>query len=191
MQPRSQLLPLLRSALVGDLLAWLYLHPEESYSQSELAGRLAVTQSAVSREADRLLAAGLISAERRGNMRLLRADLATPLARPLSELLALTYGPLAVLSTELARIDGVDEAHIYGSWAARYRGEPGPPPRDIDVILIGDADEDDVFDAARIAERQLGREVNIHRVSPERWRNPGDDPFLASVRARPLVQIEL
>jgi DNA-binding MarR family transcriptional regulator len=191
MQARSRLLPLLRSALVGDLLAWLYLHPEESYSQSELAGRLSVTQSAVSREADRLVSAGLISEERRGNMRLLRADLTTSLARPLAELLALTYGPLAVLSTELARVDGIDEAYIYGSWAARYRGEPGPPPRDIDVILVGDADEDDVFDAARIAERQLGREVNIHRVSLARWRNPGDDPFLASVRARPLVQIEL
>jgi DNA-binding MarR family transcriptional regulator len=184
-------LPLLRSSLVGDLLAWLFLHPEASYSQSELAGRLGVTQSAISREADRLVPAGLIAEERRGNMRLLRADLTPRIAGPLADLLALTYGPLPVLSTLLATVEGVDEAYIYGSWAARYRGEPGQPPRDIDVIIVGDADQDDVFDAARTAEQQLGREVNIQQVSHERWRKPGDDVFLASVHARPLVQLDL
>ena len=28
---------------------------------------------------------------------------------------------------------------IFGSWAARYRGEPGPPPNDIDVAVVSDS----------------------------------------------------
>jgi DNA-binding transcriptional ArsR family regulator len=190
-QVRSQLLPLLRSPLLGELLAWVYLHPAEASSVTDLAQRFMVSQSTISREADRLTAAGLIQEVRRGNLRLLQANLDSPLARPLTELLTLTYGPVAVLGDVLAAVEGVDEAYIYGSWAARYAGEPGPPPRDVDVLVVGDADDDEIFDAARTAERQLGREVNIHRIAAKAWRTPGDDPFLTSVRSRPIVPIDV
>jgi DNA-binding transcriptional ArsR family regulator len=184
-QARSRLLPLLRSPLLGELLAWLYLHPDKSYSVTELAHRFQVSQSTVSREADRLAEASLVRVERRGNLRLLQADPANPLARPLTELLALTYGPAAILAEVIPPVAGVREAHIYGSWAARYAGEPGPPPQDVDVLVVGEADEDDLADAARTAERQLGREVNIHQVSAAAWQAPDGDPFLTSVRSRP------
>jgi DNA-binding transcriptional ArsR family regulator len=188
-QVRSQLLPLLRSPLLGELLAWLYLHPDTSYSLTELANRFGVSQSTVSREADRLAETGLVRQHRRGNLRLLRADPDHHLARPLTELLMLTYGPAALLADLLPQLDGVDEAYIYGSWAARYAGEPGPPPRDVDLLIVGDADEDDLADVARAAERLLGREVNVHRVTGAAWRSLGDDPFLASVRSRPLYPL--
>ncbi len=191
MQVRSQLLPLLRSPLLGELLAWIYLHPDEACSVTDLAKRFATSQSTISREADRLTATGLIREVRRGNMRLLQANLDSPLARPLTELLTLTYGPAAVLADLLAPVSGIDEAYIYGSWAARYAGEPGPLPRDVDVLIVGDADEDDLFEAARMAERQLGREVNIHRTTAKTWRGSADDPFLKSVRSRPLFSIDL
>jgi len=190
-QARSQLLPLLRSPLLGELLAWVFLHPDQTSSVTELAQRFRMSQSTVSREADRLAATGLVREVRRGNLRLLQANLDGPLARPLTELLTLTYGPAAVVGDVLAAVHGVDVAYIYGSWAARYAGEPGPPPHDVDVLVVGDADEDDLFDAARSAERQLGREVNVHRVSAQAWRHPDDSPFLASVRSRPLFPIDI
>src|SRR5262245_38254227 len=144
-QGRSQLLPLLRSPLVGELLAWIYLHPEDAASVTDLARRFGVSQSTVSREADRLVEGGLAIEERRGNLRLLRANQDTPLARPLTDLLALTYGPISILGDLLANVDGVDDAYIYGSWAARYQGEPGPVPHDVDVLVVGRADDDDLF----------------------------------------------
>jgi len=188
-QARSQLLPLLRSPLVGELLAWIYLHPETAYSVTELANQFSVSQSTISREADQLARSGLVVEERRGNLRLLRADLGHLLVRPLTELLTLTYGPVAVLADLLSPLDGVGEAYIFGSWAARYAGEAGPPPHDVDVLVVGDVDDDDLADAARAAERRLGREVNIHRISAAAWQSSGDDPFLASVRSRPLYPI--
>jgi DNA-binding transcriptional ArsR family regulator len=188
-QARSQLFPLLRSPLLGELLAWLYLHPDDSYSLIELARRFHVSHSTVSREADRLAESGLVIEERRGNLRLLQADSTNPLARSLTELLALTYGPAAVLADRLAAVAGVDEAYIFGSWAARYAGEAGPPPRDVDVLVIGEADDDDLAALARAAEVQLAREVTIHRLSAARWSGPTDDPFLASVRSKPLYPL--
>lgn len=109
-QPRSQLLPILRSPLLGELLAWLYLHPETDYSVTELAEILHVSLSTVSREAGHLTGAGLVVETRRGNLRLLRADVSHRLAGPLTELLTLSYGPAAVLADRLASLDGVDEA---------------------------------------------------------------------------------
>jgi hypothetical protein len=68
--------------------------------------------------------------------------------------------------------------------------QAGPPPRDIDVLIVGAADEDDLAEAARAAQGRLGREVNVHRVSARVW-HAGTDPFLASVRARPIHPIQL
>lgn len=188
---RLSLLPLLRSQFQGELLAWLFLHPEEEYSATDLARRFGVSQPTASREADRLAEAGLIGERRVGNLRLLRAKTDTAVARPLTDLLAVTYGPLAIIGDLLAQVAHVDEAHLYGSWAARYRNEPGPVPRDIDVIVVGDADEDDLYDAARTAEQRLGREVNIHRVTAAAWQQPTSDPFLESVRSRPMVRLDI
>ena len=46
------------------------------------------------------------------------------------------YGALALLPGILADVDGIEEALIYGSWAARFTGEVGADPNDIDVLVI-------------------------------------------------------
>ena len=90
----------------------------------------------------------------------------------------------------LADVEGITEAYIYGSWAARYRGETGPPPRDVDVLVVGAADLDDLDQVAEQAQRTLHRPVNVRRVGPETWNDPNPaDPFLESVKSRPLVRI--
>lgn len=115
----------------------------------------------------------------------------TPLARPLTELIAVSFGPLPLLTEALQQVAGVERAYIYGSWAARYSGEPGPPPADVDVLVVGSSDPDELFDAAERAGRQLRRDVNVHRVPVTVWEAPTSDPFLTSVRDRPLVELEL
>jgi DNA-binding transcriptional ArsR family regulator len=188
--PPPALLPILRSQVAGDLLALLYLHPDAEYSLTEAADAIHASLNAVHHEATRLAEAGLINARKRGNLRLVRAETDSLLSRPLTDLLAVTYGPLPVLTELLATVQGVAEAYIYGSWAARYRGEPGPIPVDVDVLVIGTAALDDLDDAAERAEQILRRPVNIRRIRPEIWGQADPaDPFLRSVRSRPLVGI--
>ncbi|WP_020580008.1 hypothetical protein [Actinopolymorpha alba] len=91
----------------------------------------------------------------------------------------------------LAGVSGVDEAFIYGSWAARHAGEPGPVPADLDVLVVGTADLDDLDTLERQARDRLGFDVHIHRTSREAWDEPADDPFLSHVRDRPLIQLDL
>jgi DNA-binding transcriptional ArsR family regulator len=188
--PPPALLPLLRTPFQGEMLAWLYLHPQEETSLADIAARFGVSTATASREADRLVEAELVTERRHGNLRLLRANASGRLAGPLTELFALTYGPIAVLGDLLLPLAGVEEARIYGSWAARYSGEHGGVPNDVDVLVVGNPDEDELYEAARKAERLLDREVNVHRVSSARWHEPGTDPFLTGVRSRPTVQLE-
>jgi predicted nucleotidyltransferase len=183
---------LLRSRVTGALLALLYLHPDRDYSLTEAGKAIGASPKVMSTETDRLVTAGLVLEARRGQARLIRAETSGPVSRPLTDLLAVTYGPLPVLSDLLSGAAGVDRAYIYGSWAARYLGEPGPVPRDVDVLVIGAAVADDLYDIAREAENLLGREVNISAVSPQYWEAPDPvDSFMRHVRERPLVKLEL
>ena len=184
------LLPILRSQVAGGLLALLYLHPEDEYSLTEAASAIGASLNAVHYEADKLSEGGLITTRKRGNLRLIRAVTDSPLARPLTDLLAVTYGPLPVLTDLVTGVGGVAEAYIFGSWAARYHGEPGPTPVDVDVLVVGSADPDDLDEIADKARATLRRPVNIRRIRPETW-NASDpsDPFIRSVKSRPLVTI--
>ena len=186
------LLPLLRSQVQGDVLAAVYLSPEAEFSVTELAQRAGVSVKAAAHEVARLVDAGLLADRRAGNLRLVRRGPETPLTRPLTDLLAVTYGAVPVLTDALSSVPGVEAAYVYGSWAARYSGEPGPVPGDVDVLVIGTADLDVLDEVAREAGRRLGREVSTHRVSSASWaKPPANDAFLASVRTRPLVELDL
>lgn len=190
--PAPPLLPLLRSQAQGGLLALLYLHPDREYSLTEAAELIGSTVKTVHTEASRLIVNGLVADRRLGNIRLLRAVTDTPVSRPLTDLLAVTYGPLPVLTDLLSTADGVHEAFIYGSWAARYLGQPGPVPDDVDVLVVGSTDKDDLDQIATEAQRRLRRPVQIRRVRPAIWNTPDSaDAFLSSVRQRPIVRLRL
>ncbi|WP_461034989.1 MarR family transcriptional regulator [Streptomyces mayteni] len=191
MKTSPPLLPLLRSRLQGDLLALVLLHPETEFTLTDLARQLGASHTAVQREVGRLVEAGIVSDRHVGRARLVTARLDTPLARPLTDLIAVSFGPLQLVADALRDMAGVERAYLYGSWAARYRGDPGPPPADVDVLVIGSPDPDELFDAVENAGRRLRRDVNAHRISADAWESPGSDPFLASVRERPLVELDL
>jgi len=172
------------------MLALLYLHPQSEYSLTEVADAIGASLNAVHHETVRLTEGGLIHARKRGNLRLISAVTDSLLSRPLTDLLAVTYGPLPIITELLTTVDGIKEAYIYGSWAARYRGEPGPVPADVDVLVVGTPNLDDLDDIADQAQRTLRRPVNIRRVRPETWDDADpSDPFLRSVRSRPLVSV--
>ena len=121
----------------------------------------------------------------------MRADTESPYYRGLADVLVKAFGPPRVLATALARIDNIDTAHIYGSWAARLLG--GGTDRavgDIDVLVLGSPDRDELHAAVSAAEQRLGRPVQA-TVWPADWINTGTGNLHATVTQRPLVEIDL
>jgi len=182
------LLPLLRSRSQGDILAAIMLDPDHERSLSEIAQETRTSVPTVLREVARLEQGGLVVTTRRGNTRLVRAVTDSVVYKPLADLLAVTFGPAAVLRTALADIPGIERAFIYGSWAARYRQQSGPVPNDIDLLVIGDTDRHLLADAVAAAEAILRREVNVRRVSARAWAEDHGS-FKQTVLSRPVVDL--
>lgn len=184
------LLPLLRSRTQGDLLALLFLNPGRSFSITEAAKRIGVSRPGLSQEARRLSDSGFILSSTDGRSNKITANENCIISKPLTDLLAVTYGPLPVLNREFSGINGIDSAYIFGSWAARYLGNTGPIPADVDVLIVGVADRDELDVAAQRAEEVLLREVNVRRISAQAWEK-GEEAFLKTVRSSPLVPLSL
>ena len=125
-----------------------------------------------------------------GRTRLVRINIEHPIYAPLWKVVMYGYGPTAVIPRLLAPASGVESAYLYGSWAARYLGESGEDPNDVDVLVIGDPDVAALYDIAREATATIGREVAINSMSPTRWA-ASDDGFVRTVRSLPLIELNL
>lgn len=186
--PASALLPILRSDLMGQLLAEVFTRPGVELSLAELQRRTGGHAASVHREVLRLIEAGLLTDRYVGRTRLVKTNAEARLYAPLRELVELTYGVRPVLNELLAGEEGVDQAFIFGSWAARRAGEPGPEPHDIDLLLVGAIRQRAAAKIAVAATDRLGIEVNATVVSDEAW-EAGEDPFTHHLKKRPLTRI--
>lgn len=91
----------------------------------------------------------------------------------------------------LASIRKIDAAYIYGSWAANYAGQPSKRPvGDIDVLILGAPDRDELYGALTAAEERLGRPVQVTIRDPA-WLETGTGAFHDTVTSRPMVQLDL
>ena len=140
------------------------------------------------REIGRAENATIVTTEKAGPTRLVRANTDHPLYAALSQIVLATYGPPAIIEREFQAIDGAVAVLLFGSWAARYLGHPGRAPNDVDVLVLGSPDRDAVDEAADRAERAIGLPVQATIRSRHQW-DSDRDPFIQEVKGRPLVVV--
>jgi hypothetical protein len=77
----------------------------------------------------------------------------------------------------------VRQAYIFGSWARRIRdpaGAPGPP-RDLDLVVVGDPRPDEVYAACARAEETLRLAVDPVIVTVDAWEGGTADAAMRGV----------
>lgn len=183
----SPLAPLFRSQTQQRVLATIFLESDRGWNMHELASRLGAPYASVHREVSRLLESGLLVEEKVGQARLFRPDQDAPAFRPLRDLLLVSFGAVPLLAQALHGIPGVDAAALYGSYAARLSGVSGPPPQDVDLLVIGRPDPLQVYAVVREVSRELNRQVNPTILDWDEWR--ADSGFLKEVRSNPLIPV--
>lgn len=181
------LLPVLRGEIQARILAAVLLHPGREMSLADLSREVGTHSGNVHGEVERLVQAGIFADRRVGRTRLVR-DAHGPYSQPLTNLLMVAYGPKERLEERLAPVPDIEAAYLFGSWAARYSGEPGPPPNDIDLLIIGSPVRDDVFDLAADVGRECGRDIQVVFRSARSWK-AGNDAFIRTIRERPLTRL--
>lgn len=185
------IVPLFRSDTQARLLAELFEGQGAQHSVTDLARIVGAPVSSVAREVSRLEEYGLITVRQVGRTKLVAANWELRWARPLAELLAHTVGLPSLLAGAVRSLAGLEAAFVFGSWAARFCGSSGRAPNDIDLLLVGNVQYGDARDALRPVERDLGLVINPTIVETHRWYDDTTDPFLATVRSRPLVELDL
>lgn len=178
--------PVFRSDAQARLLAALLIDGSE-LSIRDLATRTGIAYATAHGELTRLLAAGILTEKLVGRSRLISGNPASPLVKPLREILLIVAGPVALLSEALGNIDGVERAFIFGSFAARARGFEGVAPNDIDLMVVGTPDAAAVYEACRHVEASVGRPINPTILTRAEF-EPASG-FLESVRSNPILPI--
>jgi hypothetical protein len=139
-------------------------------------------------EVERLVQSGILADRRAGRTRLLRAS-DSPLNRPLADLLVMGYGPKVAAERALREVPGIQRVYIGWSWAARYQGEAGRFPHDIDVIIVGSPARDEATEAVASALRAIGHDAQVIFRSPAAWRD-ARDALTRTAKASPLVELD-
>jgi hypothetical protein len=185
----SVLAPVLRSETQARLLAAVLLQPDREASIADLARETGSDPGNLHSEVERLVQAGILADRRVGRTRLLRAG-DSALVGPLADLLLLGYGPKTAVEDALTDIPDVEQAFIGGSWAARYHGQAGAFPHDVDVIVVGKSNRDDVTEAVIEALRAVGHDGQVIFRSPTAWRE-AKDTFTRTAKDSPLVELTI
>lgn len=180
------LAPIFRSDGQARLLSALLLTDDE-LSLTELAVRSDLAYPTVHREVARLIEAGILAERQIGRTRLIRGNEDSPLVRPLREILLVVTGPATLLASELEKLEGVDVAFLYGSFAARAHGIEGPSPKDIDLMVIGTPNPNEIYAICDRVEAKVGRPVNPTILTSEEFASGSG--FIKQVAANPIVPV--
>src|SRR6202050_863962 len=122
-----------RSKARQQLLAYYFTNPTARHHLRDLAERLSIDPSNLSKEFARLEREGLFRSEVNGRQKYFQLNRQYPLFDEVRKIVAKTIGAAPLISQSLEKIDGVQEAYLYGSFARDQQDASS----DIDILVIG------------------------------------------------------
>lgn len=170
------------------VLALFFARPDESFYLRQIARLAGVGPGAIQRELGRLAEAGIINRSARDRVVEYRANRKCPIFAELEGLIRKTAGLAGVLREALGPLSReIDLAFVYGSHAAGTAGAAS----DVDVLIVGEADELAIHRALVKAELRLSRPVNYVLFSRKELQNRRKEKggFLARVLSGPKIPI--
>ena len=140
------------------VLGLLFGKPDKSFYTNEIMRWAAIGRGTVSRELNRLVAAGLLTARREGNQNHYQANPASPVFTELVGIVRKTFGVADEIKVALKALDDqIELAFIYGSIAKGTETQSS----DIDLMLVGEGlSYGDVVGALLPLEDSLRRAIN-------------------------------
>ena len=169
----------LRSKARQRLLTYYFTNPTARHHLRDLAKRLTIDPSNLSKELGRLEREGLFRSEVNGRQKYFQLNREYSLFDEVRSIVAKTIGAAPLITQSLRKIDGIREAYLYGSFARNQQDAAS----DIDVLVIGAPREEILAEFARKLERQLGREINYTVLTRKEFesRRSRKDAFLENV----------
>lgn len=141
----------------GGVLALLYGHADKSYYVRQIARHVKASVGAVQRELEKLTQVDLLVRTSVGNQVFYQVNQRNPVFFEMRALVNKTVGIFNILRSTLEHLsEQITIAFVYGSVARQEEKAES----DIDVMIIGIVELDDVIARMSDAEATLGRAVN-------------------------------
>lgn len=170
------------------MLGLLLGNSDQSYYLRQIASAVGIKPGTIAPELALMTNLGILTSHRVGNQVFFRANEQSPIFTELKQLVAKTVGVIQLLRTGLESIaDKVEFAFIYGSFAKREETALS----DVDLMLIGNVELEDVLAALQGVEKQVQRQINPTLYSPDEFRAKlaSGNHFLTSVLRGPKILI--
>jgi len=170
----------------GRILALLYGHPDQSFYVREISRDIDTSVGAVQRELENLAQVGLVERSVSGRQVYYQANRGHPVFAEIRSLIAKTIGVFQLLRSALAPFEErVSLAFVYGSMA-RAEENAGS---DVDLMIVGDVDLDEVLTQLAPVERAISRTINptIYSADEFKSRLQGGNHFLRAVMRGEMV----
>lgn len=161
------------------LLSKLVMNPDRSFYIRELSRELHIPYSMIHKEEKNLASLGILNEEKKGKIILVSLNKKLPYFSEIKQLLTKTVGLGDLVRSRLSGLKELRYAVIYGSVASGEESESS----DVDLLIIGEVDEEEVLKAISEIEKEVGREVNYIFWS--------DKEFKRRVRSRHHLLVDI
>jgi len=172
-----------RVTLLGKLL----MYPDRSFYLRELSRDLKIPYSMLYKEEKNLVSLGILNEEKKGKVTLVSANRKLPYFAELKSLLIRTVGLGNLVKKALSELEEIRYALIYGSFASGEESEKS----DVDLLVIGNVNEEKLLSTTSQIEKEVGREVNYILWSEEEFikRVETRHHLLNEIATRPLFML--
>jgi len=155
-----------RSKIRQKIVLLLVYNLNKEYYVNEIARIVGTSSGTAQRELQRLFKNDLVRYSRRGNLVLYRWHDKNPLVKEIEGIIQKTIGIEALLKEKLSQINKIEFAFIFGSYAKKLLRSQS----DIDLYIIGAAEEKDFQKEIDAVEKIIQREINYHLSEREDFR---------------------
>lgn len=178
-------LEITKSKLRKNLLSYFFTNPEANLYLREIASMLKADPSNLSKELNKLQKEGIFVTTVRGNQKFFALNKKYPLYEELKSIIFKTIGVEGSLKKVINGLDGISLAFIYGSFAKNREDSAS----DIDLLIVGSPDEDNLMQKFDSLEKKLQREINynIYLEAEFKERIKKKDSFIINILKRPKI----
>ena len=168
------------------ILEELLLNPGNEYHIREMARIVEATPIYVQKELKNLESLGLLGNRKKGNMVLYKLHTKSPIAEDLKRIFLKTESIGQAIMKELDTKE-IKFAFIFGSFAKGVETQTS----DVDLLIIGDVNDDHVIRSISKTERRIGREINYILWTEEEFLEKVKKkiPLIKEILKTPVIMI--
>ena len=167
------------------ILQLYFSHPEKKYYLRELEKKINFPVQNIRRELINLEKKGMFKREKSGNQVFYYLNKESPIYNDIENIISKTIGIENQLRESLSELSGIKQAFIFGSFADGTKDYLS----DIDIIIVGDIDENNLIEKIMELETKFEREINCHIYSEKEFkkRKKEKDSFISNILSKPVI----